>query len=304
MIERAVAFGPEAGLVGILTEPDPSDARLGAPAVLMWNVGIQHRVGPYRIHVDMARDLARRGFTSLRFDVSGMGDSDVRQHSQLDHERSIMDVREAMVFLERRKGIRAFVPIGFCSSVDAAHSLSLQDNRVAGVCFLEGYAFRTRGFWMRYPLRLANLHRWRRFLSWRIAPLLSGRSVGGDPTKAGGRDLGGPVYTRAYPSQQQFGADVRNLASRGIRLLFVYVGGDTDFNYTGQLAEMAGVETLEESVEVVYYSDADHTFFRAADRERAVARVGEWMARSFRAAPSETEVSRMPDPRISAQRAG
>jgi hypothetical protein len=304
MIERAVVFGPDAGIVGIVTEPDPTDAIPGTPALLMWNVGVQHRVGPYRIHVDFARQLARRGFTSLRFDLSGMGDSEVRQQSQLDHERALMDLREAMAFLEKRKGIRAFVPIGFCSSVDAAHSLSLQDNRVVGVCFLEGYAFRTRGFWMRYPLRLANLHRWRRVF-WRIGPRLKRLKRAAEATlSAGHRAPEETVFTRPYPTQAQFGSDVRHLASSGKRLLFVYVGGDTDFNYRGQLAEMAGVESFEGAVEIVYYSDADHTFFRVADRERVVARVCDWVARSFRAAAAETQSAKKAPSRPSAERAG
>ncbi len=81
MRERPVTFGTSGGLMGVLTEPSPSCERRGAPTLLSWNVGINHRVGPYRILVDLSRDLAARGFASLRFDLSGRGDSEPRREA-------------------------------------------------------------------------------------------------------------------------------------------------------------------------------------------------------------------------------
>lgn len=287
MIERAIAFGPDGRLVGILAEPDPAHAVSKAPAILMWNVGIQHRVGPYRVQVDVARDLARRGFVSFRFDLSGMGDSEVRQDSRTDGERTLSDARDAIGLLAKRRGITTFLPIGFCSSVDAVHRLSLEDERVVGACFIEGYAYHTRGFWLRYPLRLLNRERWRRYLEDRAQKLLTlrARDLAVDPLKEE-RAVMGSVFRRQYPTQQQFGADVRKLVSRGTRLLFVYVGGDTEFNHRGQLAEMVGGRLPPDRVELAYYADADHTFSRVADRALLVARVGDWTARTFKGAPS------------------
>jgi hypothetical protein len=289
VIERAVAFGRDSGLIGVLTEPGSGEAIADAPAVLMWNVGIQHRIGPYRIQVDIARDLAERGFTSLRFDLSGMGDSEARQDNRPDQDRALDDVREAMALLEKRHGARGFVPIGFCSSVDAAHAISLQDGRIVGAAFLEGYSYRTRGFWLRYPGRLIDRQRWSRYLSnHRLLPRAYGRPTETE-SAAQSRSAMGSVFARQYPTREQFGAAVVQLASRGVRLLFLYVGGDTDFNHRGQLFEIVGDDSLEGRVDVEYYSNADHTFFRVADRERAVARVGVWMARSFPARPKRAE---------------
>jgi hypothetical protein len=280
VIERALAFGTEAGLAGVLAEPNPSEAIAGAPAIVMWNVGIQHRIGPYRIQVDIARDLARRGYASLRFDLSGMGDSEARQDTRPDHQRALDEVKEAMAVLEKRRGTRTFVPIGFCSSVDAAHALSLEDDRVVGACFLEGYAYRTEGFWLRYPRRLLDRQRWRRYLAnRRLLPLQYGRAAEVRANREEPKELG-VIFARQYPSRQQFATDVVRLSSRGVRLLFLYVGGDTDFNHRGQFFEMVGDESLDH-VDVEYYGGADHTFFHVADRERAVTRVGEWMTREF-----------------------
>jgi dienelactone hydrolase len=282
VIERALAFGQGAGLAGVLTEPSPSDAVADAPAIVMWNVGIQHRIGPYRIQVDIARDLARRGYASLRFDLSGMGDSEARQDSRPDAERALDDVREAMAVLEKRRGVRTFVPIGFCSSVDAAHAISLKDKRIVGACFLEGYAYRTQGFWLRYPRRLLEPERWRRYLaSRRLLPLRYGRTAEIRARKEEQRRGVGAMFARQYPTMHQFSADIAQLSSRGVKLLFLYVGGDTDFNHRNQFFEMVGETALDGPVDIEFYEGADHTFFRVADRDRVVTRVGEWMARAF-----------------------
>jgi len=295
MIERAVAFGAGGSLVGVLTEPDPAHSVPGAPAALMWNVGIQHRVGPYRVQVDLARELARRGFTSLRFDLSGMGDSEVRQDHRTDQERALDDVREAMALLEKRRSIGRFLPIGFCSSVDSVHAISLADERIVAACFIEGYAYRTRGFWLHYPLRTLDWMRWKRRIVRKLPMWISSVASAPQAVDAVAQDRDGQppitlatVFARQYPSRAQFGFDVHRMAARGARLLFIYVGGDTDFNYQGQFEETIGGIRESESIEVTYYGGADHTFFRPADRRRAVLCVADWATRTFAGAKSST----------------
>jgi dienelactone hydrolase len=279
MIERAVAFGRNSNIIGVLAEPDPKVAHASEPAVLMWNVGIQHRVGPYRFQVDVARDLARRGITSLRFDLSGMGDSESQADTQLDCNLAVADAREAMALLEKRRGIRTFIPLGFCSSVDSAHQLALEDERVVGACFVEGYAYRIREYWLRYPVRLLDGNRWKRYVAYRMngdIPI-GFRTLVVDPQKAERRAMGS-VFARQYPSREQFGRDIRKLSARGVQMLFVFVGGDTDFNHRGQFNETIGDPPLDRrsGVDIEYYAGADHTFFRVKDRARATQRVGDW----------------------------
>src|SRR5690606_23743533 len=82
MRESAVLFGPTRSLVGVVTEPAAGSARPDAPAVLILNSGLVHRVGPKRLHVRLARRLAGLGFTCMRIDLSGIGDS--RTASSID----------------------------------------------------------------------------------------------------------------------------------------------------------------------------------------------------------------------------
>jgi len=96
--ERTLLFGDGKSLVGIITEPPPSDEVLARPAVILLNAGLLHRIGPNRVHVRLARRLAEAGFVVMRFDYSGIGDSRPRTddtpfaRSALAETRQCMDV--------------------------------------------------------------------------------------------------------------------------------------------------------------------------------------------------------------------
>src|SRR5436190_8757987 len=102
MRERAVRLGKNA-MVGVLTEPDPQVRSADAPAVVLLNAGLLHRVGACRLHVRVARALAPAGFTSLRFDFSGMGDSEPRRDGLSFEEAAVREVQEAMDYLEKTR---------------------------------------------------------------------------------------------------------------------------------------------------------------------------------------------------------
>ena len=76
--ELTVLMGRHKSLVGIFTESSQSPAVTAPPTVVLLNAGIVHRVGPNRMHVLLARALAAAGISSLRFDMSGIGDSPSR----------------------------------------------------------------------------------------------------------------------------------------------------------------------------------------------------------------------------------
>lgn len=285
MTERVVQFGARVDQVGILCEPASDAKKDGAPAILMWNVGVNHRVGPFRVYVDLSRRLTRAGFTAFRFDGSGRGDSEVRRDASSDQDREERDLEEAMDMLTKRTGIRAFVLVGFCSSVDVAHRVSVKSPRVVGVAHIEGYSYRTQGFKRRQPLRLLVKERWVRLLRARESKLrarLTGRSA---PSPIAAE----PVFQRDYPAWPQFRAEIAALSARNVAMLFLYSGGDTDFNYRDQFWEMFATPELDRSkVEVSHHRAADHTFYGVAARTKMLERVVRWVESRFGAQPSAT----------------
>lgn len=275
--ERVLAFGTSGSLHGVLAEPAPQDRREGAPAVLFWNVGTNHHVGPHRVFVDLARRLANLGFTSLRFDTSGLGDSAAsRDDTRPDTERKLSDVREAMLTLTKQRGFDRFVLVGFCSSVDAAHAVGLQAPEVVGIVYLEGYQYRTKRFYLQYPQRLLNRNRWERLLR------LKYPKVFGEPESLHDRSLDPEtVFVRDYPTPEQLTEDMRQLTRRGVRMLAIYSGGDTNYGYESQFYDFVKAPEVARNLELVFYPSADHTFYLVEQRERVMDRVTAWLQREF-----------------------
>ena len=72
MNEEVVKMGKGAQLTGILSRGTESNH---SPVVIMFNAGLLHHVGPFRLWVTLARELARKNIPSLRFDLYAQGDS-------------------------------------------------------------------------------------------------------------------------------------------------------------------------------------------------------------------------------------
>jgi pimeloyl-ACP methyl ester carboxylesterase len=276
MKETCVSFGEKNHLSGILCEPDAKDARKDAPPVLMWNVGIQHHVGPYRIWVDAARQLARAGFASLRFDLGGMGDSEPGRNGPAEN------VADAMGFLEKRLGAKRFALTGFCSGVDQLHTVGVADPRVVAMAYLEGWAYRTRAFWMRYPLRFLSAPRWENRIKRRLSGLKRfARSTGVmDPVAVEYAGGAATMFDRQPPTRTEYGRDLNALADRGVKLLLVYAGHDSNIVSEGQLDEMLG-PGIRQRLELVLLGGADHIFYRVEDRLVAVSTLVSWLQRCY-----------------------
>jgi len=81
IVERSISFG-SANLFGITCEAPVPIAN--APRPVFLNVGTLHHIGPGRMWVDLARAWAEEGFTSIRIDMSGTGDSPARSGQERD----------------------------------------------------------------------------------------------------------------------------------------------------------------------------------------------------------------------------
>jgi hypothetical protein len=268
--ERAVIFGSHGGLVGVFCEPGAGPSP-DLPAAVFSNVGLHHRVGPNRVWVELARELARGGYASLRFDLSGLGDSEPRRDTLSDSERAVLDLREALDHVERISPARRFVLVANCSGVDNLHAVAVADPRVVGAVYVDGYAYRNAGYaWRRQATRLFQFSRWKRRLR----------------NRRGNRVARGivEVWKRDIPTREQFAADLGAMVRRGVRLLFAYTSGaDQRYNYRGQFHDMFG---FEDAVQVFFYPRADHILSRTEDRARLGRDVLGWMRSHFPPRPA------------------
>jgi pimeloyl-ACP methyl ester carboxylesterase len=133
--ESVHRFGVDGSLVGVLAQPA---GRLPDTAVLMLNVGGNYRIGPNRIYVRAARALAAAGYCALRFDLPGVGDSQMDADfsgANMYTRESTLHVRQALDFLAAG-GCKRFYLMGICSGAYVAFQTALSDERVTGQVLL------------------------------------------------------------------------------------------------------------------------------------------------------------------------
>jgi pimeloyl-ACP methyl ester carboxylesterase len=118
------------------------------------------------MHVRLARALATSGFSSLRFDFSGIGDSGQRRDSLAFEESSVAEVREAMDYMAQSRGTKRFILMGLCSGADMSHLTAVEDGRVRGLVFIDGWAYRNARYWIEYYARRSL--EWTAWRDWTI----------------------------------------------------------------------------------------------------------------------------------------
>ena len=282
MSERPVMIGADRGLMGIVCEPDgPWSA--DRPAMIMLNAGLIHRVGPNRLHVRLARQLAASGFLSLRLDLSGRGDSEPRRDGLSFAESGPIEAAEAMRYLEETKGVRRFVLFGICSGAAAAAEVAHVNARVAGAVVIEGGSYPTARFYRRYYLkRFFRARTWWNMVTGTNAAGRRLRRMLGRPLPPAAND-GEMVTGMAIPESTKaaVAAALQQMADREVELLAVFSGSTKEYNYPGQLQDAFATVNFRGRLEESYYPDADHTFTRLRNQDVLVARVLHWMQLKF-----------------------
>ena len=130
-------------MFGVLTEPD-APLRRDAPVFCFLNVGADHHVGPHRMNVELAREVASLGYLAFRFDVPGLGDSppapDGRENV-IYSKGQVADLTSAMNALGQARGAERFVLVGVCSGAFLAFHTAVVDPRVVGQVLVNSFAF-------------------------------------------------------------------------------------------------------------------------------------------------------------------
>jgi hypothetical protein len=272
--ERALQFGPDRRLIGIVSLPDTIDRN--RPAILIPNTGVEHRVGPNRLHIQLGRAFARLGFVSLRLDISGMGDSGLPADGS--RTSSIEDLRHAMAQLERMKLAEKFACVGLCSGGNDAHQLARVDERIVAAAFIDHYQYRTtRAFAIQLLQRVSEPRRLMNFLE-RKWNEWSGR-----PRSDYDPEL---VSYFEQPSREAFLADIDAFMQRRMALFFLYTGeNQNDYNYAGQLYDVCPALRDYPLQSLHYVPRCDHTFTHEQMRGELIEALERWLTTKVLAEP-------------------
>ena len=145
--EEIVRFGPADSLFGVVTTPRARHDTRSRTGVVFLNVGANHRVGPNRMYVVMARHLAALGFVAMRFDIAGLGDSPApagKDERRLYAMDSIDDVRAAMHLLREHHGVDRVVLVGLCSGAYLAYHTAARISPIEGVVLINPQTYQWR----------------------------------------------------------------------------------------------------------------------------------------------------------------
>lgn len=270
-------------LFGIISEPaEPStEAQTLGCGVLMLNTGATSHIGPNRMYVELARRWAARGYTVLRLDLAGLGDSLTRPGERTNEvypPGALYDIGVAIEYLRRQRGIRNLTLMGLCAG--AYHSLraaitGLPLNTVLLINPLTFYwkqgstlsdlqiseVVRNPGVYAEHAL---SWRHWQKLFRgqvnlWRVAAVLARRVW--LTVESSGRDLCRKLHIR---TPDDLGWDLRSVTERGIRIAFFFARGDGGLEL---LKVQAGsTKHLGDKCRIHIFEDADHIFTQREPR--------------------------------------
>jgi hypothetical protein len=285
LVEKAMHFGRHGGLFGVLSRP-AGDARRRT-GVLLLNSGSVYRVGPNRLYVNLAREWASLGYTVLRMDIGGIGDSAAAADAQENHPypaRVVADVEMGIGAL-RAEGAERVVVAGLCSGAHATFHAGLELDGLDGLLMINPIVFYWKpsdsldvGTWRTYSESRHYKQSVRRWRSW--LRLFQGQVNIPYIARIGvtrGREIVRARYasvSRRFsggtPELENPAHDLERLTSKGTEVLLLFSRGDPghDFlrlNYRRELRKLQRLDLFD--LELV--DNADHTFTSADARRRA-----------------------------------
>ncbi|MGZ6098781.1 MAG: alpha/beta fold hydrolase, partial [Myxococcaceae bacterium] len=268
------------------------------PTVLFLTTASHHRIGPNRLWVRLGRALSALGLQTLRFDLTGVGDSLLLPGESPTHaysRESISEVREVMDALEQQTGAHRFILVGLCSGAYLTYHSAVDDPRVAGIVAVNPQTFTWNegdSLDIRQRQTLKSMRYYRKALlrgeTWRKA--LKGelhlRELSEVLVARGWRRLRERTTAGLRREQSEVGANLRALVGRGTDVYFLFSADDEGVDALGRQAGPV-VRTLSRSphfqVEVV--EGPSHTFEQLWAQELLAERVVERFSRQLGLAP-------------------
>jgi hypothetical protein len=290
MAEQTLILGAESHLVATLTPATQAGA--GAPrcVAVLTNSGVIPRSGPHRMNVHLARRFAEMGIPSIRFDMSGLGDSRRSSGTLPVVQQWVADTRSVMDTAQARFGCDRFFMVGFCSGAEVAHLVALEDRRLRAAVLWDLYAYPTLQSNLRtvlYRLRRAGLKAAVQKLAARALPAL--RSLG----QPAGQVKDRAVEVSQVPPPEEYARRIQTLVDDGVELMFAYCGGEPEwFNHHGQFRGMFGRYGFVDKVAFNYLEKSDHLITRREAQLSFTDMVVQWLEQRVLVASRPAAASR------------
>ena len=284
--ERPFVVDPHTGLQGILTLPQ---RQAGLPpvtrAVVLLPAGADRRIGPGRIFVSLARQLAARGIAVLRLDISGIGDSPARPGCDNDvvyAPQALQDVDAVVRYAHDVLRIPHVSLLGYCSSSYNALKAAVAQTPVQALVLINQLVF----FWKpgmsldsttseavvafaarNYLRRFLQASRWRDVLRNPRKIAYMAQVLVRRPATLTQHVLRDVARRLGLPLKDDLGRELRDLAHRKVTLDFVFASGDPG----EALLRSSGGSVVKRltrtgALQVAHIEGADHEFTQLEHR--------------------------------------
>lgn len=282
MNESAITFGSQS-LVGVLCEPTAANGM----AVIFVNAGSTHRCGPNRVYTTLARHLASWGYTSLRFDIAGIGDSPAAVGLGKFRDYAARQVQEAMDYLGKIHCFERFVIFGLCGGADIAFDAGAIDERAKGLilingAFVDGDVFadlyhkaNSKTINRFYASRWFSPRRW-----WR---LITFQSRFWNRFARRGKASTSPQLACGQPTVEMASVDSRQkwmtLSQRNVDILLIYSEGSVFWDlYKAANRDYLKTNYPANYLTVAFHKNTDHTYTLLSAQDRLINRIKRWLA--------------------------
>lgn len=283
--EHAVFLDEEQRLFGIVSAPRGEKPQ---KAILLINSGANHRTGPNRLHVKLARRWAARGYLVLRFDIAGIGDS-LPHEGESEHvvypSTAIEDVTLAAHYVRKTWQVKECRAVGLCSGGYHALKGALMGAPVDGVvlinpltyCWRQGTSLEMPNSQVfaeaaRYKQSVLKADKWKRLFRGEadisaVAQVVVRRGAG-----VAVKQARNAARRAGVPLRNDLSAALLNLTRRGVTLSFVFAEGDAGLPLLHEEAGPA-VPRLEQAGQLTIHRIAgpDHTFTPLWSHEKLAA---------------------------------
>lgn len=276
-------FGENNTRFGILTETSVSQ-NLKLPTVIIANSGANHRVGPSRLYVLLARELSIMGFKCLRIDVSGIGDSiisDPRFENDEYVNSSSCEILDAAKSLDKNYKNKEYILMGLCSgayfSFQAA--LNLQHIKIKECILINPLTF----YWDKNsskensPTKDLRIWGWYKKAfttrkSW--LKLIKGEIKYKDLIRAINNRLATKLKSKSDTHQLQLASDLKKIANKNTRMHFILSKSDPGFDILMTNARKT-VKALQKKggIDIQFIENADHTFSKYKPRRDIITKL-------------------------------
>lgn len=278
-------FGKENNYFAIKSESSEG-SNLDLPIILLTNSGTNHRVGPSRLYVQLARQLSGFGFVVIRVDLPGIGDSIVNKRKDENIEYIDQGYEQIIELIRKVSSGRKeskFVVSGLCSGAYFSFHTALNENsdKIVEALMINPLTFywetgmtadtspaKNFGAWNWYKKALLSVKSWKKILggkanySYLLKTIYLRMKV-----KLG---VNNQLDTKLN-NEHNLGKHLEEIADKGTQLSFIFSRSDPGYDLLTTLGGRRVKKLIKKrKITMKFIENADHTFSKFEPRTQVI----------------------------------